>query len=485
MRHSRLDRRHFLVGSASLLLTGCSAAAEPAQLPSSAQHPSSTPGPVHDVSALLDRRPFYVAHRGSGDNWTEHTLLAYEQSLAAGAHAVEISVSRTADGVFVCHHDTNLARLTGVDADIADLTWEEVSQLRNDARRWLGPATDTEPVPRLDDVLEALPAGTVAFVEDKSGSNADALLDLLDAQPGASERFVWKQWAAASSVTKARERGYACWGYVTRSIHERIPELSDRFDLIGVHHTASDDTVRTAVDTGRPVIVWEVHFRSQRDRLQRLGVQGMMCSNIPYVTTDGPRATTDAFASGRRAAGDLPWSVDGGWSHQPALSEKKASITFDREEIQSYGMGSLAPIASTTYVLSVALSWPKGVPDGAAAAGVAFCLDSDAPYRIGIPSEAAGYHALLRSNGQLELIARSPGDDNGNSLGSAATPPPKKGQTISLIVRVSPTDVRVSRDGDLSSEVSTDNAEHRGGYIALCKNYTTIEPVAFSSVTIE
>lgn len=476
----RLDRRHFLLASTSLLLTGCSTAAEPAQ-----RSPSPAPAPVRDVAALLDHSPFYVAHRGSGDNWTEHTLLAYERSLKAGAHAVEISVSPTSDGVFVCQHDTNLLRLTGEDAEISDLTWDEVSHLRNDARQWLGPAVDTQPISRLEDVLESLPDQTVAFVEDKSGTNTDALLDLLDSFSGATDRFVWKQWAASSAVTKARDRGYTCWGYFTRDIHDRIPQISDRFDLIGIHHSASDDTVRDAIDTGCPVIVWEVHYRSQRDRLQRLGVQGMMCSNIPYVMTDAPRATKDAFASGRRATGDLPWSIDNGWAHQPTLNETKGAVAFDLKEIQSYGLGSLAPIASTTYVLSVTFCWPKDIPDGSAAAGVAFCLDSDAPYRIGIPSEAGGYHALLRSNGQLELIAREPGDDDGRSLGAATTPSPQKGEKISLVVRVSPIDVRVSRDGDLSSEVSTDDAQHRGGYLALCKNYATGEPVEFSAVTIE
>ncbi|QPZ37636.1 glycerophosphodiester phosphodiesterase [Paramicrobacterium chengjingii] len=440
---------------------------------------------MRSIDQLKKLTPFYVAHRGSGDNWTEHTALAYGRSLEAGAHAIEVSVNRTRDGVFVCQHDSNLKRLTGTDAEIEQLTWNEVSQFSNDAREWLGPAADLVPISRLDEVLDAFAGDNVIFLEDKTGKHTSDLLDIMDAYPDAAKHFVWKQWAAGRQVTQASERGYTTWGYFTSEIHERIDELSEHFDMIGIHHSAPDEIVRLAVETGIPVIVWEVHRRSLRDHLATLGVQGMMCSNIPYVMSQKPRATKDSYSSGLRAAGDLPWSVDNGWSHQPTLSEKDASVTLDKDEIQSYGMGSLSPVASTTYVVSLKIQWPDAVPDGSAAAGIAFCLESDAPYRIGVPSETSGYHALLRANGSLELILRSAGEDNGTSLGVRSTSPPVAGQGITLVVRVSPTDVRVSRDADLSSEVSANDTAHRGGYIALCKNYPTSEPAAFSEILIE
>lgn len=478
-----MDRRHFLIGSVSLvMLAGCSASPT---IPLPASPSSGSALAVRSVAQLRKQRPFYVAHRGSGDNWTEHTALAYGRSLEAGAHAIEVSVNRTKDGVFICHHDRNLLRLTGKDAEIDQLTWDEVAQLSNDARAWLGPAADPVPISRLDEVLDSLAGDNVIFLEDKTGEHTGDLLDIMDGYSDAAEHFVWKQWAAGGQVAEASERGYTTWGYFTSDIHDRIDELSEHFDMIGIHHSASDDVVRKAVATGIPVIVWEVHFRSLRDHLATLGVQGMMCSNIPYVMSEKARATKDSFSSGLRAPGDLPWSIDDGWSHQPTLTEKDASITFDMKEIQSYLMGSLAPVASTTYVISVRIRWPDAVPAGSAAAGIAFCLASDAPYRIGVPSAASGYHALLRANGSLELISRAAGDDNGSSLGVRATPPPEAGQEITLVVRVSPTDVRVSRDSDLSSEVSANDAAYRGGYLALCKNYPTDERLTFSEILIE
>ena len=66
------------------------------------------------VASLLAAPSFFVAHRGSGDNWPEHTMRAYKGSAAAGLKAIEVSVSATSDGVLVCHHDLNTQRVTGI-----------------------------------------------------------------------------------------------------------------------------------------------------------------------------------------------------------------------------------------------------------------------------------------------------------------------------------------------------------------------------------
>ncbi len=181
MAPSPISRRGFLIGGLStVVLAGCSAPPRASRTPSetipAAPSPSGAPSPSRapiplDVRELIGRPRFYVGHRGSGDNWPEHTLAAYRNSLQAGAEAVEISVCSTSDGVLICHHDLSGARVLGVDRKIADMTWSEVSARSVDARSWLGVNTPLEPVSRLEDVLRELDPNTLVFIEDKQGTN--------------------------------------------------------------------------------------------------------------------------------------------------------------------------------------------------------------------------------------------------------------------------------------------------------------------------
>lgn len=436
------------------------------------------------VSELFALAPFYIAHRGSGDNWPEHTAVAYRNAAAAGAQAIEISVSATSDGILICHHDLDTLRLTGVDREIAGTSWDELSGLRNDATAWLGPRVAVEPIPLVTDVLDELADGRVIFIEDKQGTNTTALLDLLDRYPDPTNHFVWKQWAGRRQHSVARERGYATWGYFTPEI-QPTQDIVDSFDYLGVHHSATNEFIADLVATGKPVIAWEVHYRSVRDRLAELGVVGMMCSNIPYVTSTVASATRDSFATGIRAAGDLPWTVDLGWKAQPVLTADAGTVLLEYPGIESYLMGSLAPIDASRFQISFRLRWPKELPADEQHAGIAFGLENDRPYRVGVASDVSGYHAIIRADGSLELFERTRGIAEGTPLAAVQTPAPQAGQWIDLVVSVSEARITVSRDRNLSWEAAADDASHRGGYFWLCKNYAEPIAVEYSSVIVE
>ena len=70
-----------------------------------------------------------TAHRGGARVAPENTISALEAAVDALADYAEIDVQETKDGEIVLLHDTNLQRVTGLNANIWDLTYEEVSQL--------------------------------------------------------------------------------------------------------------------------------------------------------------------------------------------------------------------------------------------------------------------------------------------------------------------------------------------------------------------
>lgn len=476
-----LSRRHLLLGvaalAASVTTSGCSSRAE---LPRQAQAPQ-----VHTVTSLLSESPFYVAHRGSGDNWTEHTMQAYMESAAHGMKAIEVSVNATSDGVLICHHDTTLRRSAGDDRKISQLTLSELTAIRVDARKWLGPAAAPQPIPELRDVLDALAQTHVIFLEDKQGTNTKALLDLMDEYPDSTEHLIWKQSSKGAHTAEVKSRGYRVWGYFDADQRGTFAAVVPSLDLTGLSVDAADDDYRQLVAMGKPVIAWEVHTRSQRDRLAGVGVQGMMCSNILYVLSETPSATADAFSSGLRAAGDLPWALDKGWSTQPAIDADAGTLVLGMDSHASYSMGSLSPWAGESITITADMCWPVWLPDAASNAGVAFGQGSDVPYLIDQPAAVAGYHLLLHRDGKLALYSRREGQEQGTLLASVPTRALEPKEWVSLSVHINTSSVEVSRRGEAGWLARVQDSEHRGGYVSLCKNYPAPMPVAFRSISLQ
>jgi glycerophosphoryl diester phosphodiesterase len=426
-------------------------------------------------------QPFFIAHRGSGDNWTEHTALAYSSAIAAGAHAIEVSVHSTSDGVLVCHHDASTLRLTGRDEPIATQDYADIAALRADARQWLGPSAAPQPIPKLADVLDAHAPDSVIFIEDKQGTNTRALLDLMDRYPSSKDRFVWKQPAASKARIQAQSRGYKTWGYFMDGSGQQFEQHAGNHDFVGLFHAASDEDIRRLVGFGKPVIVWEVHTRWMRDRLQALGVRGLMCSNFPYVTNDLPLAKADAFASGTRAAGDLPWAID--WKLQPRIQPGSSSIRLGGSDF-TYSMGSLCPVPAEAHAIDFEVRWAGPVPQSAGQVGVAFGLQDDSPYLPNVPGPPGGYHLLINVAGKVELYRRTAGGTATEVIASADTAAPREGQWLKFSVSVTSEGVSCSRLDNGQQSLAAADTTYRGRYFMLCKSRGGELPVEFRSVSV-
>lgn len=410
-------------------------------------------------------------------------MQSYSQSVKLGIPAIEVSVTSTSDGVLVCHHDLNALRVTGLDRKIADLTYAELADLRVDARAWLGPATPMEPIPAVRDVLDRFAASHVIFIEDKQGTNTDQLLNLIGSYPDSTDHFVWKQPAPALQAEEASARGYRTWGYFMPDALPRLDELAPRFDYLGVHHGADDATIRRVVAFGKPVICWEIHTRSARARVTGLGVQGLMCSNVRYLSAQTAE-TRDQFATGTRAAGDLPWTTDHGWDAQPLIDAASASVVLDSNQNSSYRLGSMSPVAKEIHSLAFEMCWPQELPADPLHAGIAFGQPDDTPYRVLVPSSVGGYHLIIRPAGELVLYRRDPGNPAGTRLQSLMTAPVRAGEWIRFKIDVTPASIRFSRLDGAGWSGETMDREYRGGYISLCKDYADPVPVQFRSVSV-
>jgi len=68
----------------------------------------------------------HISHRGGAAERPENTMSAYEHAVSVGSQMLELDVRLTKDKQVVVHHDENLLRLTGVNANLRSLNYAEL-----------------------------------------------------------------------------------------------------------------------------------------------------------------------------------------------------------------------------------------------------------------------------------------------------------------------------------------------------------------------
>ena len=100
--------------------------------------------PMHFLSG---NKFLIIGHRGLPARYTENTLKSFMAARDAGLDAVELDVQLTSDGVPVVFHDFDLRRLAGMNKELSDMTWKEVSGIR---------LTGERRIPTLENVIKSM-----------------------------------------------------------------------------------------------------------------------------------------------------------------------------------------------------------------------------------------------------------------------------------------------------------------------------------------
>lgn len=164
----------------------------------------------YTVSDLLSSRPILCGHHGTSTaGFGEHSAQGYTAAVARGCQALEMSLSRTKDGVWWGLHDADLSRLGGPATKAIDMTWEQVKAAIKDFK--YKPVT-------LDWLMKTYGKTHVLVLDPKymTGSWGE-LCDTLEA---------WKEWDPKEHVfiksyaeslnwlfAPVLARGYKTWAY--------------------------------------------------------------------------------------------------------------------------------------------------------------------------------------------------------------------------------------------------------------------------------
>jgi glycerophosphoryl diester phosphodiesterase len=232
------------------------------------------------------------------------TLFAMERALANGAHALELDVHCTKDGVLVVCHDDVVDTTSNGSGAIRDLTFRELSELDNaywfeqggqHPFRGLAPEDRRFGFARVEDVLSAFPEAILNFdikEAPKSEGYEGRLADLIR-NAGARDRVIVASfWDSAMArfkelapdiYTSAPPGAVAA---LVRAHHagQEPPELGHVALQIPRRFADRDLVTRAFVDylhdRGLAVHVWTVNDEQEADELLDMGVDGIM-TDVP------------------------------------------------------------------------------------------------------------------------------------------------------------------------------------------------------------
>ncbi len=241
--------------------------------------------------------PLWIAHRGAGKLAPENTLAAFRLGARHGYRAFECDVKLSADGVPFLLHDDTLQRTTSGHGRAGDSTWSALSQL--DAGGWHSRAYAGEPLPTLEAIARWVQANAYLLnieikptpgLEARTGAViADAVVASWDAAavPPLLSSFQPQSLAAAAEAQPALPRALL--------LDKLWDGWFDRARALGcvavvTEHKLMDAALVAALrDAGLRALCYTVNDSADAERLQRLGIDGLITDAVDRFAPAGAR----------------------------------------------------------------------------------------------------------------------------------------------------------------------------------------------------
>lgn len=223
----------------------------------------------------LAATPLYVAHRGYELDYPEETLSGYVSAAAWNVNAMlEISVRRTTDGIWVCNHDVDTARVfSQANATINAVAFSAISGYTT--------IIGAQPLAKMVDVMAAH-QDRLLMVDCKPLTNQSEFLDLMDANGGPGRILLKVAGSGVGSTAfadLAAARGYKTWGYFYDA--DKGTEMDNdqtHYAVIGMDYTATQAAWTQALGYGKQVIGHIVPNVAARNTAIAFGAVGVMAS---------------------------------------------------------------------------------------------------------------------------------------------------------------------------------------------------------------
>lgn len=223
-----------------------------------------------------------IGHRGAAGSRPELTRPSFERAIELGVDMIELDVQLTRDRQLVVLHDRDLGRTVAGTGPVRERSLAELCAL--DAGAWVGAEYAGARVPSLDEVLELTRARVDLNVEIKSPApdwtaTAAVLGELLRRHARLDGTIVSSfEIGALRAVRQAVAP--AKIGVLWQDADlQAMWQAAEELRAVSVHPhrlLVSGGVVREAHARGLRVLVWTVNEPAEIERLDQLGVDGII-----------------------------------------------------------------------------------------------------------------------------------------------------------------------------------------------------------------
>lgn len=247
----------------------------------------------------LARQPdtLVLGHRGFSEQGAENTIGGLEAAHAVGADLVEIDVMETKDDKFVVMHDSNLERLTGLKAMVADLTFDELTALT---------VTDqfghTGPVPSLEEYLDRaheLDQSLLIEIKLHGGESPDLVPRLVEEIEGLGylEDHIYHGLDKPTIEELKAYRPNTTVGYTMAFAGVDAPDTIADF-IVVEGWSSTPGLQRAATNKGLAYMVWTVNDPELQRQLLRDNVDGIITDRPDWAVDSRNEMTEDQGVAG-------------------------------------------------------------------------------------------------------------------------------------------------------------------------------------------
>ena len=230
-----------------------------------------------------------IAHRGIFDNKKipENSMKAFSYALELG-YAIELDVHILKDNNIIVFHDDNLKRMTGIDKDLKNCTYDEIKHftLLNSKER----------IPLLCDVLKQIDGKVLLDIElkfdTKIGRLEKKLMEMLMNYHG---DYVVKSFHPCSILWFKHHypnviRGQLGYGYQNKKLSffsryfmsHMLTTILTKPDFIAYGLDGIPCThIKKKRKKGIPILIWNIHSEQDLQRAKKFG-DGFICDGIDF-----------------------------------------------------------------------------------------------------------------------------------------------------------------------------------------------------------
>lgn len=215
-----------------------------------------------------------IAHRGASRERPENTLASFQRAIELGAHAVELDVHRTIDGLLMVHHDPLISSGPLARRAIASLTRGELAAFR----------VGGEPMPTLGQVIDLLkPAGLRIYCELKGLHTAELAVKALEplGDKAAVHSFDHRMVADGQVLAPELPRGVLEAAY-HRNPFASMHDVGAR-DLWQAERLIDKRLIEAVHVQGGRVIAWTVNDPERAEELAAWRIDGICTDDVAGI----------------------------------------------------------------------------------------------------------------------------------------------------------------------------------------------------------